>query len=157
MRTYRLRRTSWPVILAMLLAAASCGGPSPLATAPTTPALAESRDPKDLAEALLLGSGPLANPGDAPATMVYGWESGSEIRVRASTQLPASSVAMIEQVVGRIAEATLGHVRATLEFTTDVDPRPSIGEITLWPAASPSAAGCPAGAALCALNLPFKA
>jgi len=141
------------------VAAVSCGG-SPL-TAPTpsttTTTTSRSTDPKDLAEALLVGTGPLsdaANRGCAPGRMV-GWQSGSVIAVRVSSQLPQSSQALIQQVVSRIGEATLGNVNATIQLTDDVDPRPAVGEITIWGTSNPASAGCPTNAALCTSTVPF--
>jgi hypothetical protein len=142
--------------MAGIVTISGCGGSSRGPTAPAAPALPTSTDPKDLSEALLLGSGPLANPANVVQTMVYGWESGSEIKVRVSTQLPGDSLALVQQFVSRVSEATLGHVRATIEPTTDVDPRPAVGEITVWATANPQSAGCPGGASLCSLGLATK-
>jgi hypothetical protein len=144
--------------LAASLAAVSCGAPPPTAPAPsTTTTTSRSTDPKDLAEALLVGSGPLsdaANRGCSPGRMV-GWQSGSMITVRVSSQLPQTSQAQIRQVVSRIGDATLGNVNATIQMTDDVDPRPSVGEITIWGTGNPAAAGCPTNAALCTSTVPF--
>jgi hypothetical protein len=139
--------------VAAAVLAASCGAPSAPST--VTPTAALSTDPKDLAEALLLGSGPLADPSTLPNTMIYGWPSGSEIRVRASTELSASSLALVQQFVGRIPEATLGHVRAEIVPTPDRDPQALPGEITIWPTTTPQVnMGCPANG-LCSLGLAF--
>jgi len=146
-----MRRTSSTVLLVILCAAASCGAPTPLAPTPPVSPTALSTDPKDLVEALLLGSGPLADPSTVTSAVVYGWESGSEIRIRPSTQMTAPALAMVEQFASRIPEATLGHVRAVIDPIADVDPRPLRGEITLWPSAT--SAGCPPGALLCSLGL----
>lgn len=112
---------------------------------------ATSNDPKDLAEALLVGTGPLsANGGGcARAGIVSGWESGSVITVRVSLQLPQLAQGQIQQVVGRIAEATLGNVNATIQLTDQPDPQPKLGEITVWGFYDPAQAGCPPGAILC--------
>ena len=77
------------------------------------------------------------------------------ITVRVSSQLPQTSQAQIQQVIGRIGEATLGNVNATIQLTDDVDPRPGDGEITIWGTANPASAGCPANAVLCTSTVPF--
>lgn len=148
-------RMRYGPVVALLFAALihlSCGGPSP--SAPSSAPVA-STDPKDLAEALLLGSGPLSDPGNRGCTglgAVVGWPSGSAITVRVSSQLPPSAQGQIQQVVGRIAEATLGNVSATIQLTDEADPRPNPGEITV--VGTNPAGICPAGAALCAFH-PF--
>jgi hypothetical protein len=94
--------------------------PSPAAPSPS--AAQTSTDPKDLTEALLLGSGPLSDPhnrGCAWSDAVAGWPSGSAIKVRVSTTVREDVRPGIQQVVDRIAEATLGNVTASLELTDE--------------------------------------
>lgn len=146
-------RDAWRLVLIIVWGSAlSCGAPTVPTTTSPPPAL--STDPKDLAEALLLGSGPLADPTTVASPAVYGWPSGSEIHVRASTALSPAALVLVQQFVGRISEATLGHVRAVIEPTGVPDPHPVYGEITIWPSATPQTAGCPPGG-LCTMSLAF--
>ena len=141
-------------VIALLAAAfihVSCGS-TPPAPLPSAPSIVGTSDPKDLAEALLLGSGALSDPanrGCAPLGVVLGWPSGSLITVRVSSQLPQNARTQIQQVVGRVAEATLNNIAATIQPTDEADPRPNAGEVTVSGTNSPATAGCPAAAALC--------
>ena len=145
-----------------LLAAAfihvSCGS-TPPAPLPGAPSIVGTSDPKDLAEALLLGSGALsdsANRGCAPLGVVVGWPSGSLITVRVSSQLPQSARTQIQQVVGRVAEATLDNVTATIQLTDQAGPRPNAGEVTVSGTNNPAMAGCSGAAVLCTMFAGFS-
>lgn len=80
--TAKMRRGRVVALLFAALTATSCGGSSP--SVPSPPSGVLSSDPKDLAEALLLGSGPLSDPanrGCVHSGIVVGWPSGSVITV----------------------------------------------------------------------------
>ena len=137
------------------LVALSCGVP----TNPTPPVatMAASTDPKDLAEALLVGTGPLADTVNnaCHGGIVIGWRSSSDIIVRVSTLLPPSSMGQVEQVVSGIPEATRNNVHAHIETTPDAVPFVESGVITVTATPTPTALGCPGGAALCSMGLAF--
>ena len=141
-------------LLFAALTAISCGGP---ASPSSTGAL--STDPKDLAEALLLGSGPLSDPanrGCATSGLVIGWQYSAVLTVRVSSQLPPDAQTQIQQVVSRVAEATAGNVSATIQPTTAIDPQPASDEVTVWGTTDPTKLSCVAGAILCTFLPGFK-
>ena len=141
-------------LLFAALAAVSCGGPA----APSSTG-APSTDPKDLAEALLLGSGPLsdsANRGCLASGLVAGWQYGTTLTLRVSSQLPPDVQTQIQQVVSRIAEATLGNLSASIQPTAEIDPQPGPGEVTVWGTTDPAKLSCTPGAILCTFLPGFK-
>jgi hypothetical protein len=140
------------------LAMAACSSPRS-ATVPSAPPIAASTDPKDLAEALLLGSGPLSDPDNispcAGRTTVLGWRPGSDIDVRVWSQVSATDLSRIQQVVDRIPEATLGRVHAHIDATDDRLPVAQPGQITVTSAQESVSLGCNPGAALCTIYVAF--
>ncbi len=93
-----------------------------------------SVDPRNVIDAILLGSGPLAvaeNQGCSRPPFMAGWRPGSQVAIRVSTGVRQSRRASAEAVVPQVSVATAGNVTAYIAPTGDADPTPAVGEITL--------------------------
>lgn len=93
-----------------------------------------SVDPRNVIDAILLGSGPLAvaeNQGCPRPPFMAGWRPGSQVAIRVSIAVRQSRRASAESVAPQVALATAGNVTAFIAPTGDADPTPAVGEITL--------------------------
>lgn len=96
--------------------------------------LVASVDPRDVIDALFLGSGRLAvgeSQGCPNPPNMAGWRVGSQIAIRPSTTIGPIRMTETQAVVPQVAVATGGNVTAFLSPTGDPNPSPSAGEITL--------------------------
>jgi hypothetical protein len=108
---------------------------------------------QDVIEALFLGSGALSPADDERACVTHpgrwaAFPRGSRVRVVLSDTLDRGSDGvdtrmLIEAALAGVEEATAGHIRVTVELTSDPDPLPAAGEVTATDHPAPVDTGCP--------------
>ncbi len=102
----------------------------------------------NLIDGLLVGHGPFdpGNIADCPweagTNRWVGFPRGTNVRVRVSLNVYREAREGIAAVVRQAATATAGNISATFEETTESDPVPQAGEVTVTPMADPSSRGC---------------
>ena len=99
----------------------------------------DSPDPRALIEALFLGQGALSVPSRYPGIVsgcsrdgVYtAWGPGSSIRVVLAAGLTANQRRSAEETARQIDSATMGRITVSVTTTTETNPVPELGEITV--------------------------
>ncbi len=89
-----------------------------------------SIDPRDMAEALLLGSGRYAWPG-ALRYRVLGWEPGSSIEFVVDDSLAPTTISSIERTVAQIEPATHHRLHARVRLASPPLPEAGDGQVTV--------------------------
>lgn len=95
--------------------------------------LVGSVDPRELIEALLLGSGRLAVAGSRGCSggAMLGWRPGTQLDVLVSTNLDDTLFVGAQQTVPQFATGTRGQVRAAITRVSHPPPRADVDEITM--------------------------
>jgi hypothetical protein len=101
--------------------------------APSAEVLVGSVDPRELIEALFLGSGRLAVAGNVgcPGGAMLGWRPGTRLSVLAASNVSDALLVAAQQTVPQFATATRGQVQASLSRVDQSAPRAGVDEVTL--------------------------
>jgi hypothetical protein len=100
---------------------------------PSAEVLVGSVDPRDLIEALFLGSGRLAvagNPGCFAGRML-GWRPGASLSVLVAANVSDALFVGAQQTVPQFQTGTRGHVQAATVRVSDVAPRPGVDQVAI--------------------------
>jgi hypothetical protein len=120
--------------------------PATLATPAADPPPAVPSTLQDVIEALFLGTGRLVPRDGGTYCMAFrqwvAFPEGTRVRIRISTNVPATAQDAIHRAADDVATATGGQVTALVETTGDADPRPGPDEVTVARHPDPRSQGC---------------
>lgn len=104
---------------------------------PSAEVLVGSVDPRELIEALLLGSGRLAVAGNVGCSggVMLGWRPGTRLPVLVSSNVTDALLVGAQQTVPQFATATRGLVQAAIVRVDHPPPRPGVDEVSIRMAA----------------------
>jgi len=90
-----------------------------------------SVEPRDYVEWLFLGTGPHGSGGCANPGLLGGWRPGTAIRLVLAPDLPAQTVQTANSMASEMGASTLNVVTAHTSLSSDLDPQPQPGDLTL--------------------------
>jgi hypothetical protein len=100
---------------------------------PSAEVLVGSVDPRDLIEALLLGSGRLAVAGNVGCIggRMQGWRPGVRLSVLVASNVSDALLAGAQQTAPQFQTATRGQTQAAIVRVSDAAPRPGVDEVAI--------------------------